>query len=333
MTATENNIPIIDLSPLLDSSENQVQIQTCAQEIAQACRKNGFFYVKGHGVSTALQTKLETLSRQFFELPEAQKMQIAMEKGGRAWRGYFPLGNELTSGKKDQKEGIYFGRELSKNVESVQKGIPLHGPNLFPEYPSEMKREVLEYMTEMEKLGHIILKGIALSLGLQSDFFQSNMTYDPTILFRIFHYPKQNAASENWGVGAHSDYGLLTILKQDENGGLEIYSDKKWISAPPIENTFVCNIGDMLDKMTGGLYKSTLHRVKNTSGKDRLSFPFFFDPAFDAPMQKIKNENINQQNIQQRWDQSDIYAFEGTYGDYLIEKVSKVFPELKEKNF
>ena len=90
------------------------------------------------------------------------------------------------------------------------------------------------------------------------------------------------------GVGEHTDYGLLTILRQDMSGGLEVKTKSGWVAAPPIPNSFVCNIGDMLDRMTGGRYLSTPHRVRNLAGHNRLSFPFFFDPNFSAEVRPIK---------------------------------------------
>jgi isopenicillin N synthase-like dioxygenase len=149
-------------------------------------------------------------------------------------------------------------------------------------------------------------------------------------LFRIFNYPPPPAGSELWGVGEHTDYGLLTILLQDDAGGLEVKSGKSWIAAPPIPGSFVCNLGDMLDRMTRGIYRSTPHRVRNPAPRDRLSFPFFFDPNFFAkvgPIDLPSGETAPDDRAQ-RWDKSSVHAFSGTYGDYLLGKVGKVFPEL-----
>jgi isopenicillin N synthase-like dioxygenase len=149
-------------------------------------------------------------------------------------------------------------------------------------------------------------------------------------LFRIFNYPPDLLNSEQrWGVGEHTDYGLLTILKQDNSGGLQVKSKSGWIDAPPISGSFVCNIGDMLELMTGGLYKSTPHRVKNISNRNRLSFPFFFDPNFDVEVKPIKLGSVVNNDYEERWDKANVHDFHGTYGDYVLSKVSKVFPELR----
>jgi len=315
-------IPIIDIS--------QLDKANIAQEINTACREHGFFYISGHGVDIGLQNKIEELSQRFFQLEEQDKMEIAMHRAGKAWRGYFPVNGELTSDKPDLKEGIYFGTELTETDERVKAGIPLHGPNLFPTYPAELKQTVLKYIDEVTRVGHVVMRGISLSLGLDENYFYHKYNQDPLILFRIFHYPPQQTGSMQWGVGEHTDYGLLTILKQDQTGGLQVKSGDRWIDAPPIENTFICNIGDMLDRMTGGLYRSTPHRVLNNSGKDRYSFPLFFDPGFDVKIERIENVTAIKDDSQQRWDNMSVHEFKGTYGDYLLGKIGQVFPDLKK---
>lgn len=319
-------IPIIDVSLLAQ----QDTAATIARQISEACRLHGFFYITGHGVSVHLQEQLEKLSHQFFDQPEPEKQKIAMQYAGKAWRGYFPVNGELTSGKPDLKEGVYFGTELPDTDERVKAGTPLHGANLFPAYPVKFKEVVLQYMSEVTRVGHIVMKGISLSLGLDENYFYTKYNQDPLILFRIFHYPPQAVNATQWGVGEHTDYGLLTILKQDQVGGLQVKSGDTWIDAPPIENTFICNIGDMLDRMTGGLYRSTPHRVLNTSGKNRYSFPLFFDPGFDTKIERIENITTVHEDQTQRWDNSSVHTFKGTYGDYLLGKIGKVFPELKK---
>lgn len=323
----DSTIPIIDIGPLIDGREDRHAV---AAEIGQACRECGFFYVVGHGVGEGLQQRLERLSRQFFAQDVEAKMEIQMARGGKAWRGYFPVGNELTSGQPDLKEGVYFGAELGDDHPMARAGVPMHGPNLFPSNMPEFRETVLEYMAAMTGLGHVLMRGIAMSLGLDESYFAERYTGDPLILFRIFNYPAQPTMT-GWGVGEHTDYGLLTILKQDESGGLQVKSQSRWIEAAPIPGSFVCNIGDMLDRLTGGLYHSTPHRVRNKSGRDRLSFPFFFDPNFNAEVEPLPLDHSAVEDRDERWDKASIHEFRGTYGDYLLDKVSKVFPQLRRK--
>src|ERR1700728_1293100 len=123
--------------------------------------------------------------------------------------------------------------------------------------------------------------------------------------------------------------GLVTLLAQDDSGGLQIAAPEGWIDAPPIAGTFVCNIGDMLERLTGGWYRSTPHRVRNLSGRSRLSSPFFLDPAFTAEVPPLPARAAAGDDGRQRWDGQDLRAFTGSYGDYLLGKVSKVFPQLQ----
>lgn len=300
-----------------------------APEIGRACRELGFFYATAHGIGAGTLADLDAASRKFFALPEARKMEIAMARGGRAWRGYFPVGGELTSGKPDLKQGLYFGEELQSDDPRVAQGLPLHGRNLFPTDVPEIEPAVLRFMAEAAGAAHQIMEAIALSLGLDAQYFRRTYTARPTLLFRVFEYPAGDG--EGWGVGEHTDYGLLTLLAQDENGGLQVKTPNGWIDAPPIPGTLVCNIGDMLDRLTGGYYRSTPHRVKNVSGRSRLSFPFFFDPAFDAEIVPLPAHAARDDSAE-RWDQANVHAFSGAYGDYLMSKVSKVFPELAQGN-
>lgn len=343
---TSLHVPIIDISALIsgkgdlcreaaslrDATRMRLRYSVASQ-ISQACQESGFFYIIGHGVDENLQRRLEELSRQFFAQDLETKLKIRMALAGIAWRGYFPVGGELTSGKPDLKEGIYFGVELGKEHPLVQAGTPMHGSNLFPANIPQFGETVLEYMEAMTHLGHTLMTGIALSLGLEASYFADRYTSDPLVLFRIFNYPPNLSSSDGepiWGVGEHTDYGVLTILKQDDSGGLEVKSKSSWVAAPPVPGSFVCNIGDMLEKMTAGLYRSTPHRVQNQSRNHRLSFPFFFDPNFDVEVKPIELDKIvANEHIGDRWDKANVHDFRGTYGDYVLSKVSKVFPELR----
>ena len=160
--------------------------------------------------------------------------------------------------------------------------LPMHGRNLFPEHPAGLRRAVLEYMDRVTALGQTLLRGMSIGLGLEETWFEAHLTAEPLVLFRIFHYPPLDGVDERWSVGEHTDYGLITILAQDASGGLEVRGPTGWITAPPVEGSFVVNLGDMLERMTGGRYRSTPHRVHNASGLERLSFPLFLDPGWDA---------------------------------------------------
>jgi len=320
------SLAVVSLTALAAGDAGQVAA------IADACRANGFFYVSDHGAEAELAT-LAQESRRLFALPEADKAAIAMANGGPAWRGWFPLGGELTSGRPDLKEGLYLGEELGEGDRRVGAGWPMHGANQWPAAQPSLKPAVLAYMAAVTRAAHALMQGVGLSLGLPATYFRDRYTADPTVLFRIFHYPAtapMDGRDYAFGVGEHTDYGLLTLLAQDDNGGLQIKGrDGVWFDAPPIPGTLVCNIGDMLDRLTRGVYRSAPHRVINASGNDRLSWPLFFDPAFDALVEPLPlDANVNREA---RWDDADLDAISGPYGDYLLGKVGKVFPELKAR--
>lgn len=317
---------LVDIAPLLDGSD----AEGVAAEIDAACRSLGFFRVTGHGVAPELLDRLEAAARAFFEQPDAVKSGYAMARAGAAWRGWFPVRGELTSGTPDRKEGIYVGLEHPDDHPRVLAGTPLHGANLFP--PGDLGPAVLAWLDAMRPIADALMGAIAVALGLDRDWFERHLTDDPTVLFRVFHYPAlpDNAAAAEWGVGEHTDYGLLTLLAQDALGGLQVRSPAgAWLDVPAERGVLVCNIGDMLDRLTEGRYRSTPHRVRNVSGASRLSFPYFFDPSWDAEVTPLPlDDSPPADDADRRWDAASVHAWSGRYGDYLSGKVAKVFPDL-----
>jgi len=330
------HLPLVDIAPLLSPAARPNERETLSRKIDEACRESGFFLIDGHGVDPSLQPALESAAQSFFDQSDRVKGEVAMPNGGRAWRGWFPLGGELTSGRPDRKEGLYFGTEHSPNDPRVRARVALHGPNQFPANPPELRPSVLAWIAAMRPVADAVMSGIALALGLPPGWFAKNLTADPTILFRIFHYPAEPAtrvdSEPGWGVGEHTDYGLLTLLIQDHHGGLQVQTPSGvWLDVDPQPGVIICNLGDMLERLTGGLYRSTPHRVRNVSGASRLSFPYFFDPSWDATVPTIPPTGEAEQiRDQPRWDDADVQAWTGTYGDYLTAKVARVFPELFE---
>jgi isopenicillin N synthase-like dioxygenase len=308
------DVPVIDLRD-----------DDAPARIDRACREHGFFSVVGHGIDTDLLDRLLDAATAFFARPEDEKAAIAMPRGGKAWRGWFPLAGELTSGVPDRKEGIYFGAEGA-----ADDPRPLHGPNLFPADPADLGPAVLATLDAFTALGHRLMGLLALGLGLDDDTFATGLTADPTILFRIFHYPPVREAdgAGDWGVAEHTDYGLLTLLLQDGSGGLQVRTGGEWIDIPPVEGALVCNLGDMLERLTEGRYRSTPHRVHSPSGSGRISCPFFFDPGWDAEVEPLPLPDPAPGERVDRWDDDDPLAFDGPYGAYLLSRVAKVFPDL-----
>jgi isopenicillin N synthase-like dioxygenase len=225
--ADSPRLPIIDLS-LFDVGGTWRD--HVAAQVDWAASEFGFFYIVGHGIETGVIDSLLTLSRTFFEQSAEAKHRVHMSRGGRAWRGYFPVGGELTSGRPDLKEGLYFGEELAEDDERVRAGKPLHGRNVFPELPG-FRESVLDYMSALTGLGHRLMTSIGRGLRLGDNYFVDRYTGSPTTLFRIFNYPSATGVDAH-GVGEHTDYGLLPLLYQDEIGGLQVKHGSTWIDVP-----------------------------------------------------------------------------------------------------
>ncbi len=321
------DIPVVDLAA--STSEAGALIDA-------ACRSVGFFAVTGHGIEPNLLTQLRHAAVDFFALPSAVKSQISMARGGRAWRGWFPLGGELTSGMPDGKEGIYFGTELSTADPRVRAGVALHGPNLFPATPDTLRQLVLDTISGLTSVGERVLEAMAVGLGLDPSWFAKHLTKDPTVLFRIFRYPpavpQRLDSDDRWGVREHTDYGLVTVLAHDGTPGLQVKTSDGWVDAPYLPESLIINVGDMLEKLTSGRYRSTPHRVRNQTSGDRYSFPLFLDPGWDTTVVSLPGSaddlRTNSGFNPVRWDDAAPLAWEGTYGDYLTSRVAKVFPDL-----
>jgi isopenicillin N synthase-like dioxygenase len=287
IAAKADTIPVIDLAPFLRGTP--AARTATAQRIGAACRDIGFFYITNHGVPDALIAETFAQAKRFFALPPAQKSEIAIEKSA-CHRGWFTIGGENLDPEKqatgDLKEGIKIGRDLPASHPLVAAGTPLHGPNQWPQNLPGWRETMQTYYDTLTSLGTQILHAFAIALDLPETFFDEHLTTPMTTLGPL-HYPPQTGpiTPAQLGAGAHTDYGCLTLLAQDSVGGLQVKSKNgTWIEAPPIENTFVVNIGDMMERFTNGVFTSTQHRVINTSGAERYSLPFFFDPNFNTPI-------------------------------------------------
>jgi len=225
---------------------------------------------------------------------------------------------------------LYFGDEISPESELASKA--LHGQNLcHPKYP-ELNSLVIEYMHSMTALAQILIKTIARSLHLPPNYFAKYTTNAFTPI-RMFYYPKDDSGihqdeTERWGVGEHTDFGIITLLAQDDVGGLQVRCkvDNSWIEAPPIKDAFGVNIGNMLDIWTEGKYQATLHRVKNITSVNRLSIPYFFDPCFDALIEPPQNKPDSQ--LRPDFQSTSPWSKPFLFGSYIYNKVQRNFPEL-----
>jgi isopenicillin N synthase-like dioxygenase len=279
-------IPVVDLGPLLDGSDPSA----VAAELGRAASTVGFVYVRNHGVPGALSAAMMAEAERFFAQPLAAKNRIHIRHSA-VHRGYFPLFEENTDPDMtaDLKEGLDLGRDLGADAPEVIQGLPLHGPNQWPDDLPGFRRTAEAYFGAMQGLAETLMRGLALALGLDAWFFADKIDR-PCASLRLLHYPPQEGHVEarTMGCGAHTDYGCLTILAQDANGGLQVRTSAgEWIAAPPIPDTFVINFGDQMARWTNGRFQATPHRVINASGRERYSMPFFFDPNWDALIEAL----------------------------------------------
>lgn len=275
-------IPIVDLSPLTSEGD----LDKMAKDINWALANTGFMYIKNHGVDQELIDAAFKQGFDFFDLPIDQKMPLHISKSGVSLRGYTEAFGENTDPErtKDLKEVFDLGRE-AQNGEIR----PFFGPNNWPEQLPDFGPTMTKYHNALMDLAKRLMGGIALSLGLEQTYFDPMMK-EPVSIQRVLHYPPQEKIQDDSliGIGAHSDYGCLTILAQDQVGGLQIMNrDGDWIEAPPIPGTFIINIGDMMQRLTNDVYLANLHRVINASGRERYSMPFFFDVDYETEFKPL----------------------------------------------
>ena len=251
----------------------------------------GFFYLVGHGVEQELIDELLAVSRQFFELPTEDKLAIENVHSPQ-FRGYTRIGGELTHGDVDWREQIDIGVE--RDAVEPGPGVPdywrLEGPNLLPDSLPELSDAVARWNEQLSAVALRLMRAWALSLGSPEDAFDDAFANKPFSMIKIVRYPGESGPEPKQGVGAHRDGGVLTLLLvEPEKGGLQVEHDGDWIEAPSVPGAFVVNIGEMLELATGGYLKATLHRVISPSvGSDRISIPFFFNPALDTVMPRLE---------------------------------------------
>lgn len=286
MTIATSSLPVVDVTGL--SSSDPEKRRAVGQALRQACLDKGFFYCAGHGIPAGLIDAVFAETRAFFDLPLETKELVAKEKSF-CNRGYETLGGQtLQAGAKpDLKEGYYIGLELPEDDPRVVARKFNHGPNQWPQDLPGFRPAMRAYHAAMLDLAERLMRGLALSLDLEENHFDG-FVRDPLAILRLLHYPPHppQAGLDELGAGAHTDFGGLTLLLQDEVGGLQVFDNASqgWIAAQPIPGTFVINLGDMIARWTNDRYRSTLHRVINASGRERYSIPFFFtgNPDFEV---------------------------------------------------
>lgn len=262
-----------------------------AKLVREACTKVGFFYVINHGLDDEM-AEVFKQSKKFFDLPVEEKMKSAYDKNPN-YRGYTPYLSERLGGRKqtdaDLKEGYYMSEDISPN--DVRSRLPLHGPNVWPS-PDILPgwKEAMEtYREEMLKLVKRIMRLIALALDLDVGYFDKPSKADrPDVVLRLLKYSAEKSRPEEgvFAAGPHTDWGMMTLLATDDVPGLQLCTDKDavpqaWTDVPPIKGGFVVNLGQMLERWSNNVFRSTLHRVVN-AGQVRYSVAAFVVPNYNC---------------------------------------------------
>ena len=321
-----SRIPILDVSALYGN--DRAAVERTAATLRGYLETIGFLYVVGHTVPRADVEAVREQSKRFFALPEEQKLALKIDRN---FRGYLPFAGSTivtssvaTVSKPNQSESIFFMHEVDANAPKALEGRPLQGPNQWPDDTTlpEFRPTIERYVAGMSTLARKMVGAIALSLGLPENSLDRYFE-DPTTFLRLLHYPTQAAEEGLFGSAPHTDYGFITLLAQDDVGGLEVKNKTgEWVPAPPIPDAFVMNVGDILARWSNDQFVSTPHRVINRSGRERYSQPFFFDPSMEETIEALP-----------------VCVPEGTspkyapvlYGDYLMERIDKNYHYRKKQ--
>ena len=281
-------IPGLDLGPYLRDEAGA--LDALASELRDVCENVGFFYIDNHGLPQGAIDRAFAASRQFHALPLDRKMEIPRDMNN---VGYMPVNasmqrhSKVDVAKKPNYNASFFcKRDRTPDDPDVVAKRPFRGLNQWPRDLPGFREDVMAYAAEAEALGMRLLPVVARALDLPGDFFTS--FFNPAqFSLRMLHYPpRDETVPEQFGTGAHTDGGFLTLLVQNGVGGLQIRrTDGTWIDAPVLPGKFLVNTGDMIKRWTNDRFLSTPHRVLNTSGTERYSMAFFFDPHLDRVLE------------------------------------------------
>ncbi|KAF3435681.1 hypothetical protein FNV43_RR22772 [Rhamnella rubrinervis] len=288
-------IPLINLSAI-KSEDDPEAIEEVVREIGSACKEWGFFQVINHGVPLEIHQKVEAEARKFFGLPLEEKTKVRRDE----WSALGYYDTELTKNVRDWKQVFDFAVDVPTFVPASpdpDDNNLMQWTNQWPQYPPQFREACEEYSREVEKLSLKIMELIAQSLGLGANRF-SGYFKEQTSFIRLNHYPPCPSPQLALGMGRHKDSGALTVVAQDDVGGLEVKrkSDGEWIRVKPIPNAFVINVGDNIQVWSNDKYESVEHRVMVNSEKERFSIPFFLNPAHYTVVEPLQELIANEQN-------------------------------------
>lgn len=314
--------------PVLDLARADIDPAAFRSDLLAAAHRSGFFYLVGHGVPADLVADALALARRFFALSEEDKNEISQLKSPH-FRGYSRLGGELTNGAVDWREQIDIGPEREP-VPDAEGYWNLQGPNLWPSALPELKSAFEAWDAELSAVGLRLLRHWAAALGAAHDVFDDAFARDPATLIKVVRYP--GSAENPQGVGAHKDSGVLTLLLVEENShGLQVeLAPGEWVDVPPEAGAFIVNIGELLEVATQGYLRATRHRVLAPQpGTDRVSIPYFLNPALDAviPIVTLPDELAAQSRGVETDPDNPIFS---TYGENAWKSRTRAHPDVAE---
>lgn len=281
---SEHTLPILDLRDFTEGTKNQrdqfvLRLRETAHDI-------GFFYLRGLNINTTAKNQLFSLSRQFFNLSFKEKVALDMSNSPH-FRGYTREGEELTRGAYDWREQLDVGaeREVLPCLPHDPAWKRLQGPNQWPAQLPGLKPALLQLQETFTQASLHVLRALSLALGQDETAFVQAFADTPVQHMKVIRYPGRLSSHSQQGVGAHKDSGCLTFVLQHQQQGLQVHHQGAWVDVHPIEDTVVVNLGEVLEILTNGYLRATLHRVQSPAlGQDRLSIAFFLSPRLEASL-------------------------------------------------
>jgi isopenicillin N synthase-like dioxygenase len=286
LAAAPTVLPVIDLS----AADDPARVQPFRAALHDAAHRVGFFQLVGHGIAPEEADALLALVKRFFALPEEQRLALSNLNSAH-FRGYTRIGHELTGGRSDWRDQLDIGPELPALTPGLDEPgyLWLQGPNQWPDSLPELREGILAWQARLAAIAHRLLRELLTALDAPRDFFDPAFAERPHLHTKLVRYPGRAPDGSEQGVGWHKDYGFLTLLLQDEHGGLQVQdSDGGIIHVDPLRGAFVVNLGELLEIATEGYLVATNHRVVSpASGAERFSVPFFYNPRLDARIETV----------------------------------------------
>ena len=278
-------IPLIDVAPMFEGPAGERHV---GRRLLETVDQIGFFYIEKHGVPETQVADVFSVAEKFFKAPEKDKESVRA-KG--THRGFLPIGEATMPGNEhtDLKESFIWGWDVAEDDADIELSGGMLAANRWPHFLPEMSAVLMDYIDTVNTLGVRLLRAFAAGLDLEHDTFVRRFA-KPLTRGAIIYYPPQpeEMSETQFGVGPHTDYGCITLLHQDETGGLQVkHRNGDWLTADPIPGTFVVNVGDLLHRWSNDRFLSNSHRVINASGRERYSVPIVVDPDWDTVIDPV----------------------------------------------